>query len=121
MGHNEVEFGSSTIHSLFYTRGQSFPKAHEWGCIAAVAWGGSRAMDYLESDHEPLIDATRVAVMGHSKMGKAALWTAASDTRFAMAVGSQSGCAGASPTHTLLLLRQREQLADPDDTMSGLI
>ena len=67
-------------------------------------------MDYLESDHEPLIDATRVAVMGHSKMGKAALWTAASDTRFAMAVGSQSGCAGAPPTHTLLLLRQREQL-----------
>ena len=95
VGHNEVEFGSSTIHSLFYTPGQSFPKAHEWGCIAAVAWGGSRAMDYLEMK-EPLIDASRVAVMGHSKMGKAALWTAASDTRFAMAVGSQSGCAGAA-------------------------
>lgn len=93
IGHNEVGFGGC-IHRLFYPEGQSFPKAHEWGVLATVAWGGSRALDYLETD--PDIDATRVAVMGHSKMGKAALWTAARDERFALAVSAQSGCAGAA-------------------------
>lgn len=93
VGHNEVEF-LDTIHRLFYRDGQSFPKANEWGVLSAVAWGGMRTLDYLETD--PDIDASRVAVMGHSKMGKAALWTAALDERFAMAVSAQSGCAGAA-------------------------
>lgn len=91
--HNEVEFRNS-IHRLFYPEGQSFPKAHEWGVLSACAWGGMRAMDYLETD--PDVDARRVAVMGHSKMGKTALWTAAQDERFAMAISAQSGCAGAA-------------------------
>ena len=92
--HNEVEFLGG-IHKLFYDqKGQSFPKAHEWGVLATVAWGGSRALDYLESDDD--IDARRVAVMGHSKMGKATLWTAAQDTRFALAISAQSGCGGAA-------------------------
>jgi len=91
--HNEVSFRNS-IHGLFYPEGQSFPKAHEWGVLSACAWGGMRALDYLEIDEE--IDATRVAVMGHSKMGKTALWTAAQDERFAMAISAQSGCAGAA-------------------------
>ena len=53
-----------------------------------------RALDYLETDAE--VDAKRVAIMGHSKMGKTALWTAAQDERFAMAISAQSGCAGAA-------------------------
>lgn len=93
VGHNEVEF-LHTIHALFYPEGQSFPKASEWGVLGAVAWGGSRVLDYLELD--PDVDARRVAVMGHSKMGKVALWNAAFDPRFAMAVSVQSGCAGAA-------------------------
>jgi hypothetical protein len=51
-------------------------------------------MDYLETDSD--IDARRVAIMGHSKMGKATLWTAAQDERFAVAISAQSGCAGAA-------------------------
>lgn len=91
--HNEVEFLKS-IHQLFYPDGQSFPKAHEWGVLSACAWGASRGMDYLETDAD--IDHTRVAIMGHSKMGKATLWTAAQDERFAIAISAQSGCAGAA-------------------------
>lgn len=91
--HNEVEFLDS-IHKLFYPDGQSFPKAGEWGVLAACAWGAMRGMDYLETDEA--IDHTRVAIMGHSKMGKATLWTAAQDERFALAISAQSGCAGAA-------------------------
>jgi hypothetical protein len=93
VGHNEVEFLKG-IHRLFYKKGQSFPRANEWGVLSAVAWGAMRAMDYLETDSD--IDHNRVAIMGHSKMGKATLWTAAQDERFALAISAQSGCAGAA-------------------------
>jgi hypothetical protein len=93
VAHNEVEFLKG-VHPLFYRTGQSFPKANEWGVIATVSWSASRAMDYLETDRE--VDAKRIAAMGHSKMGKATLWTVAQDPRFALAISAQSGCAGAA-------------------------
>jgi hypothetical protein len=76
----------------FYGTNPSYP-AH-WGAIATWAWGLGRLADYLVTD--PLVDPSRIIAIGHSRYGKAALWAAATDRRFAMVVSNNSGNGGAA-------------------------
>jgi hypothetical protein len=68
------------------------------GTLMWWAWGLHRAVDYLETD--AAIDPQRIAVVGHSRLGKTALLAAAFDERIALAVANQAGCGGSAPSRT---------------------
>jgi hypothetical protein len=87
---------SDGVPPHYYKPGQTKPGPHEWGTIAAWAWGFSRAVDYLVK--APGIDPKRIAVVGHSRNGKTALLAAAFDERIAMSIPLQAGCGGTAPS-----------------------
>lgn len=94
------------VHAKYFKQDQQEPGPHEWGAIAAWAWGLSRAADYLVQD--PAIDKHRVIVFGHSRNGKTALLAGALDERFAAVLPHQAGCGGTSPARG----KTGEQLRD---------
>ena len=82
------------VRSLYMKPGETNFDADAWGAISAWAWGASRIVDYLESD--PGVDASKIIMVGHSRLGKTALWAGAEDPRFAMVIASCSGEMGAA-------------------------
>ena len=82
------------VRRLALAAGQEKPASGEWGTIAAWSWGTSRVLDALAA--ERAIDARRVGFIGHSRLGKTALWAGANDARIAVVFASCSGELGAS-------------------------
>lgn len=87
----EPDFVGGMVHGV---RPVLTQKPEDWSALGAWAWGLSRAMDYLVTDKA--IDPRHIALMGHSRLGKAALWAAAQDHRFSLVISNESGKGGAS-------------------------
>jgi hypothetical protein len=82
------------VRSLFLKPGQTNTAPDAWGAIGAWAWGASRVLDYLQTDKD--VDKKHVILLGHSRLGKTALWAGAQDPRYCMVIASCSGEMGAS-------------------------
>ena len=77
----------------FFANGKP-PTDTAWRSLSAWGWAASRILDHLDTLDN--VDATRAAVVGHSRGGKTSLWAACEDTRFAIAYSNNSGCGGAA-------------------------
>lgn len=64
------------------------------GKISMWAWAAMRAMDYILT--LDCIDAKNIAIAGHSRLGKTAMWAGVNDPRFAFIFSNESGCGGSS-------------------------
>jgi hypothetical protein len=98
VGYNDIQPDNATftqgVIGLTLAAGQTAPPPDGWGTISAWAWGVSRIIDYFETDKA--IDASQVAIMGHSRLGKTVLWAGAQDPRIALIFSSCAGEMGSS-------------------------
>ena len=88
-----------SILPLFLSEEEFVPRPQNLSAIGVWAWGLSQMLNCLETI--PEIDAKQAAVIGHSRLGKTALWAGAEDTRFKLVCVNDSGCGGAAPNRRL--------------------
>ncbi len=99
VGYNDIQPDKADslkqgIIGLTLSPGQEQPGPGEWGSISAWAWGVSRIIDYLETDKS--VNAKQIALQGHSRLGKTALWASALDDRIKVVYASCSGEMGSA-------------------------
>ena len=86
-----------SIYQLFHNELDYMSEKRDFGSIGAWSWGISRVIDCFEEI--PELDISKIIVIGHSRLGKAALWTGVQDERIALTVSNNSGCCGAKLFH----------------------
>lgn len=91
---------SDGIGPAFYKPGQSTAAADDAATIMLWAWGFHRLVDFIEQSAADQVDPKRIAVVGHSRNGKAALVAGAFDERIAAVIPLQAGCGGTAPSRT---------------------
>ena len=87
-----------SIYQLFHDEYDYMSENRDYGAIGAWSWGISRVIDALENFPE-LIQTEKNIVVGHSRLGKTALWTGVCDERIALTISNNSGCCGAKLFH----------------------
>ena len=86
--------GEAVMAMVATAAGSKAGAPDDWGTIGVWSWGVSRIVDYLETDRA--VDAKRIAIFGHSRLGKTVLWASAKDERIAAVFSSCSGEMGAA-------------------------
>lgn len=76
--------------AAFYDRNSDFAP----GKISLWSWALSRIIDVAVT--LPETDTDNIAVIGHSRLGKTALWCGANDERIKYVISNDSGCMGAA-------------------------
>lgn len=71
-------------------------EGRSWGKFGVWAYALSTVMDYVQNLE--YVDKSKIACVGHSRLGKTALWCCAQDTRFSAVFANNSGCSGAAIT-----------------------
>lgn len=96
IGPDSDQIHSTGLPRLFEDADLATRPADRWGSIGVWAWVLSRIQDALAAQMVPEIDPAKVVILGHSRLGKAALWAGAQDQRFAAVISNDSGALGAA-------------------------
>lgn len=96
LGPDSIELFNEGMYSLFSDAGMLDRPPHQWSGLGIWAWVCSRILDGITAGKLTEIDPKKVLAVGHSRLGKAALWAAACDERFAGVISNNSGCMGAA-------------------------